>query len=80
MVVSLGFDINLHKFFRYSYDETLYAVVTSITIPNGLFIISFIILLYWHSPYCKRKKLEQANKKKVDKIDDEGENMINDTN
>lgn len=48
----------------YNYDETLYSIVASIIIPNGLFIISLIVLLYWHCPYCQarcRKYEEQMD-------------------
>jgi len=45
----------------YNFDETLYSIVASIVIPNGLFIISLVVLLYWHCPYCQArcKKYEE---------------------
>merc|ERR1712110_250025 len=65
---------------RYNYDDTLYAILTSILVPNGLFIVSFIILLYWHSPYCKRKNMKYDEKVHVGESDEENESIINETN
>ena len=40
------------------------SVVASIAIPNGLFLVSLIVLLYWYCPYCQarcRKYEEQTD-------------------
>lgn len=55
----------------YNFDETLYSIVASIVIPNGLFIISLIVLLYWHCPYCQarcRKYEEQMDFEERDDV------------
>ena len=38
-------------------------MVASIAIPNGLFLISLIVLLYWYCPYCQARcrKYEEQN-------------------
>lgn len=48
----------------YDFDETVASIVASIAIPNGLFVISLVVLLYWHCPYCQarcRKYEEQMD-------------------
>ncbi len=55
----------------YDFSESMSSVVASIAIPNGLFVISLGILLYWYCPYCQarcRKYEEQ-----MDMHDDERE-------
>jgi hypothetical protein len=39
----------------YSYTDAVWDVVASIAIPNGLFLVSLIVLLYWYCPYCQAK-------------------------
>jgi hypothetical protein len=39
----------------YSYSDTLANVLASILIPNGLFVVSLIVLLYWYCPYCQAR-------------------------
>jgi hypothetical protein len=39
----------------YDFSETTTSVVASIAIPNGLFVISLCILLYWYCPYCQAR-------------------------
>ncbi len=49
---------------NYSFGESVANIVASIAIPNGLFLISLIVLLYWYCPYCQarcRKYEEQMN-------------------
>ncbi|XP_040575162.1 protein tipE isoform X1 [Lepeophtheirus salmonis] len=48
---------------EYSFSETVGSVVASIVIPNGLFLISLIVLLYWYCPYCQARchKYETQN-------------------
>lgn len=45
----------------YSFAESTTEIVASIAIPNGLFLISLIVLLYWYCPYCQArcKKYEE---------------------
>ena len=46
-----------------SYDrsETLTAILYAIMIPNCMFVLSLVVLVYWYRPYCqaKCKKYEQ---------------------
>ena len=54
---------------RYEFEETVMSIVASIAIPNGLFIISLVVLLYWHCPYCQarcRKYEEQMDQEDKD--------------
>jgi len=54
----------------YNFDETLYSIVASIVIPNGLFIISLIVLLYWHCPYCQARCRKYEEQMDFDERDD----------
>ena len=49
--------------FLSSFGESVANVVASIAIPNGLFLISLIVLLYWYCPYCQARcrKYEEQN-------------------
>jgi len=40
---------------RYDFSDTVANIVASIVIPNGLFLISLVVLLYWHCPYCQQR-------------------------
>ena len=31
------------------------SIIASVTIPNVIFVISLIVLLYWYCPYCQAK-------------------------
>ena len=62
--------ISIFHFFRYNFDETLYSIVASIVIPNGLFIISLIVLLYWHCPYCQARCRKYEEQMDFDERDD----------
>lgn len=57
----------------YDFSETIASVVAAVTIPNGLFFISLIVLLYWYCPYCQarcRKYEEQTDQDdKEDELD-----------
>ena len=48
-------------FYRYDFSETIANIVASVVIPNGIFLVSLIILLYWYCPYCQArcKKYEE---------------------
>ena len=50
----------------YSYEDTVNAIVASIMIPNVIFAVSLVILLYWYCPYCQARC-----KKYEDQIDAE---------
>lgn len=39
----------------YDYYENLAAVISSIVIPNVIFVIGLIVLLFWYCPYCQTK-------------------------
>lgn len=54
----------------YNFDETLYSIVASIVIPNALFIISLIVLLYWHCPYCQSRCRKYEEQMDFDERDD----------
>ena len=51
----------LCTFYRYDFSETIANIVASVVIPNGIFLVSLIILLYWYCPYCQArcKKYEE---------------------
>eukprot|EP00095_Tigriopus_kingsejongensis_P005268 maker-scaffold464_size163657-snap-gene-0.30 protein:Tk05268 transcript:maker-scaffold464_size163657-snap-gene-0.30-mRNA-1 annotation:"sodium auxiliary" len=60
----------------YSFGESVGNVVASIAIPNGVFVISLIVLLYWYCPYCQarcRKYEEQTDQEDKDIVDFEME-------
>ena len=42
-------------------DEVITSIAYSLLIPNLLFILSLVVLVYWYCPYCqaKCKKYEQ---------------------
>ena len=48
-----------------SYDksETLTAILYAILIPNCMFVLSLVVLVYWYCPYCqaKCKNYQQAD-------------------
>ena len=49
---------------HYDFTESLVSIVAAITIPNGLFLIALVVLLFWYCPYCQarcRKYEEQTN-------------------
>jgi hypothetical protein len=52
----------------YDYDSMLASIIASIVIPNVLFVISLIILLYWYCPYCQAKC--QRYEEQIDQDDD----------
>jgi len=39
----------------YDFRETTFSIVASIMIPNVIFVVSLIILLYWYCPYCQAR-------------------------
>ena len=39
----------------YDYDTMLASILTSIIIPNVVFVVSLSVLLYWYCPYCQAK-------------------------
>ncbi len=48
----------------YSFAESLVNIVAAIAIPNGVFLVSLVVLLYWYCPYCQarcRKYEEQTD-------------------
>lgn len=60
----------------YSFAESIGNIVASIAIPNGVFIISLTVLLYWYCPYCQarcRKYEEQMDQDEKEglELDDE---------
>jgi hypothetical protein len=54
----------------YDYDETLASIIASIAIPNALFVMSLIVLLYWHCPYCQARCRKYEEQMDVDERDD----------
>ena len=36
-------------------DEVITSIAYSLLIPNVLFIISLMVLVYWYCPYCQAK-------------------------
>ncbi|XP_023336325.1 protein tipE [Eurytemora carolleeae] len=49
---------------EYSRDETVSSIMFSILIPNLLFVLSLVVLVYWYCPYCQarcRKYEEQTD-------------------
>ena len=39
----------------YNFGESVGNVVASIVIPNGIFLVSLVVLLYWYCPYCQAR-------------------------
>lgn len=39
----------------YNPSEMIGSIIASVTIPNVIFVISLIVLLYWYCPYCQAK-------------------------
>ena len=39
----------------YKPNEMIGNIVVSVTIPNVIFLISLIVLLYWYCPYCQAR-------------------------
>ena len=46
----------------FSRDEEVINIAYSLLIPNLLFILSLVVLIYWYCPYCQARcrKYEQA--------------------
>ena len=44
-------------------DEVITSIAYSLLIPNLLFILSLVVLVYWYCPYCqaKCKNYQQAD-------------------
>ena len=40
---------------NYDYKKTMGKIVGSIMIPNVIFAVSLLILLYWYCPYCQAR-------------------------
>jgi len=40
---------------RYNPSEMIGSIIACVTIPNVIFVISLIVLLYWYCPYCQAK-------------------------
>lgn len=66
---------------HYDRNETISSILFSILIPNVLFVLSLVVLVYWYCPYCQarcRKYEEQTDLREHDddsEIDDfNGEN------
>jgi len=53
---------------NYDYKKTMGKIVGSIMIPNVIFAVSLLILLYWYCPYCQArcKKYEDQIDQEVD--------------
>jgi len=47
----------------YNEDEEVVNIAYSLLIPNLLFVLSLVVLIYWYCPYCQArcKKYEQAD-------------------
>ena len=39
----------------YNPGEMTASIIASVTIPNIIFLISLMVLLYWYCPYCQAK-------------------------
>ena len=46
-----------------SRDEEIVNIAYSLLIPNLLFVLSLVVLIYWYCPYCQARcnKYEQAD-------------------
>jgi len=54
---------------HYDKDETVSSILFSILIPNVLFVLSLVVLVYWYCPYCQarcRKYEEQTDLREHD--------------
>jgi len=63
---------------EFNRDETVSSILFSILIPNILFVLSLIVLVYWYCPYCQArcKKYEEH----TDFADHHDESEIDDFN
>ena len=57
----------------YNPSEMIGSIIASVTIPNVIFVISLIVLLYWYCPYCQAKfhKYDEQIDQDLDAQDDE---------
>jgi hypothetical protein len=55
----------------YNSSEAIGSIIASVTIPNVIFLISLIILLYWYCPYCQAKCHKYDEQIDQDEKDDE---------
>ena len=39
----------------YEPSEMIGSIIASVTVPNFIFLISLIVLLYWYCPYCQAR-------------------------
>lgn len=39
----------------YDFSDEMLNVVAAIAVPNGLFLASLVVLLYWYCPYCQAR-------------------------
>lgn len=56
---------------RYDFSETMASIIASVLIPNGIFIISLVVLLYWYCPYCQARCRKYEEQMDHDEKDDE---------
>jgi len=62
----------------YSKEGNVSSVLCSILIPNGLFVLSVIVLVYWYCPYCQtrcRKYEHQQDEKDITQEDSDEEDF-----
>ena len=52
---------HLHLYWSLVRTETLTSIAYAILVPNVMFVLSLVVLVYWYCPYCqaKCKKYEQ---------------------
>lgn len=53
--------------------ETVSSILFSILIPNGLFVLSLVVLVYWYCPYCQAKCRKYEEQTNLRETEDESE-------
>ena len=54
---------------KYNFGDTLGNVLSSIGIPNGIFFVSLVVLLYWYCPYCQARCRRYEEQNDFDGVD-----------
>jgi len=65
----------------YSKDDNVSSILSAILIPNGLFVLSVVVLVYWYCPYCQarcRKYEQQEHREAREEESDDDDYTLHD--